>query len=82
VQADLTDWTTQLPDRHTTWLATSNADGTPHVAAVGALPIDGVLCVISGLGTHKSRHLAREPAASSQWRRTRSTSSWRERLGS
>jgi hypothetical protein len=48
------------PNRFTYWLATTNADGTPHVAAVGTLPIDGVLCVISGLGTRKSRNLARE----------------------
>ncbi|MGI9034046.1 MAG: pyridoxamine 5'-phosphate oxidase family protein [Acidimicrobiales bacterium] len=49
------------PNRFTYWLATTNADGTPHVAAVGTLPIDGVLCVISGLGTRKSRNLARDP---------------------
>ena len=49
------------PNRVTYWLATTNADGTPHVAAVGTLPIDGVLCVISGLDTRKSRNLARDP---------------------
>ena len=26
----------------TTWLATANADGSPHVTAVGALWLDGV----------------------------------------
>ena len=49
------------PNRFTYWLATTNADGTPHVAAVGVLPIDGVLCVVSGLGTRKSRNLGRNP---------------------
>lgn len=49
------------PNRFTYWLATTNAHGTPHVAAVGVLPIDGVLCVVSGLGTRKSRNLARDP---------------------
>lgn len=49
------------PNRVTYWLATTNADGTPHVAAVGTLPVDGVLCVISGLDTRKSRNLARDP---------------------
>jgi len=48
------------PNRFTYWLATSNADGTPHMAAVGVLPVDGVLCVISGLATRKSRNLARD----------------------
>lgn len=49
------------PNRHTYWLATTNAGGTPHVVGVGVLPVDGVLCVISGLGTRKSRNLARDP---------------------
>ena len=49
------------PNRFTYWLATTNADGSPHVTGVGVLPVDGVLCVISGLATHKSRNLARDP---------------------
>lgn len=49
------------PNRFTYWLATTNADGSPHVTAVGTLPVDGVLCVVSGLGTRKSRNLARDP---------------------
>ncbi|MPY94018.1 MAG: hypothetical protein GEV08_13420 [Acidimicrobiia bacterium] len=69
------------PNRPTYWLATTNADGTPHAAAVGTLPIDGV-CVISGLGTRKSRNLSRDPAACSPCRRTPSTSSSRPRHGS
>ena len=29
------------PNRHTCWLATINADGSPHVTGVGALWVDG-----------------------------------------
>jgi hypothetical protein len=57
----LTSPHTRRSHRPPAWrLGTTNADGTPHVAAVGTLPIDGVLSVISGLGTRKSRNLARD----------------------
>jgi pyridoxine/pyridoxamine 5'-phosphate oxidase len=43
------------------WLATVRPDGQPHVAAVGALWVDGVVYFTSGAGTRKSRNLAEEP---------------------
>jgi hypothetical protein len=49
------------PDRHTCWLATINADGTPHVTAVGALWSDGAFWFETGESTRKGRNLARDP---------------------
>jgi hypothetical protein len=48
------------PDRHTHWLATIDADGSPHVMPVGALHIDGLLYFTSGPGTRKSRNIGRD----------------------
>jgi hypothetical protein len=41
-----------------TWLATTDPDGRPHLAGVGALWHDGRFYVVSGPGTRKSRNLA------------------------
>lgn len=49
------------PDRHTTWLATVNPDGTPHVMPLGALWVDGNLYFTSGAGTRKAKNLAHNP---------------------
>jgi PPOX class probable F420-dependent enzyme len=49
------------PDRHTCWLATINADGSPHVTGVGALWADGCFWFETGRGTRKGRNLARDP---------------------
>ena len=49
------------PDRHTSWLATVNPDGTPHVMPLGALWVDGNLYFTSGAGTRKAKNLARNP---------------------
>jgi PPOX class probable F420-dependent enzyme len=49
------------PDRHTCWLATTNADGSPHVTGVGALWADGSFWFETGRGTRKGRNLARDP---------------------
>ena len=49
------------PDRHTCWLATINADGSPHVTGVGALWADGSFWFETGKGTRKGRNLARDP---------------------
>ena len=49
------------PDRHTTWLTTINADGSPHVTAVGALWADGTFWFVTGERTRKGRNLARDP---------------------
>ena len=47
-------------DQMTThFLATVRPDGRPHVAAVGALWVDGRFYFTSGAGTRKSRNLAR-----------------------
>jgi len=46
------------------WLATVRPDGRPHVAAVGALWIDGKLYFTSGPATRKGRNLAANPACS------------------
>jgi hypothetical protein len=43
------------------WLATTNPDGRPHVAAVGALWIDGKIYFTSGTRTRKGRNLAAKP---------------------
>ena len=49
------------PNRHTWWLATINADASPHVNGVGALWADGCLWFQTGQGTRKARNLARDP---------------------
>jgi general stress protein 26 len=43
------------------WLATVRPDGRPHVAAVGALWLDGTFYFTSGEGTRKSRNLDTNP---------------------
>jgi pyridoxine/pyridoxamine 5'-phosphate oxidase len=45
----------------TTWLATVNEDGSPHVTAVGALWFDGTFWFQTGVGTRKARNVARNP---------------------
>jgi pyridoxamine 5'-phosphate oxidase-like protein len=42
----------------TYWLATTNSDGRPHVAAVGALWVDGKIYFTTGSRTRKGRNLA------------------------
>lgn len=49
------------PDRHTCWLATIDPDGRPHLTAVGAVWVRGSFWFETGLGTRKSRNLARDP---------------------
>jgi hypothetical protein len=44
----------------TTWLATVNEDGSPHVTAVGALWLDGTFWFQTGTGTRKCRNVARD----------------------
>ncbi|MGA7673333.1 MAG: pyridoxamine 5'-phosphate oxidase family protein [Nitrolancea sp.] len=43
------------------WLSTTRPDGRPHCTAVGARWVDGVVYVVSGAGTRKSRNLAVNP---------------------
>ncbi len=66
VEARLEEGFTQAPgsggpDHHTSWLATLNADGSPHVTAVGALWVDGAFWFETGPRTRKGRNLARDP---------------------
>lgn len=49
------------PDRHTCWLATIDADGSPHVTGLGALWHDGTFWFETGRTTRKGRNLARDP---------------------
>lgn len=55
------------PDAHnarTTWLATVNEDGSPHVTAVGAVWLDDAFWFQTGAGTRKAHNVAREPRCS------------------
>src|SRR5215211_8732606 len=47
----------------TTWLATVNEDGSPHVTAVGAVWVDGAFWFQTG-PTHKRRNVERDPRCS------------------
>jgi len=49
------------PSRHTSWLATINEDGSPHVTGVGALWVNGSFWFETGEHTRKGRNLARDP---------------------
>lgn len=49
------------PDRHTTWLATTNPNGRPHVVPLGVVWADGKAYFTSGPGTRKSKNLAQSP---------------------
>src|SRR5262245_4661084 len=69
VTAVLDSGFTQIPDsggpnRFTTWLATLNADGSPHVTAVGAIWIDGAFWFQTGDPTRKAKNMARDPRCS------------------
>ena len=48
----------------TTWLATVNGDGSPHVTAVGALWLDGTFWFQTGASTRKGRNVTRDPRCS------------------
>lgn len=55
------------PEAHnarTTWLATANEDGSPHVTAVGALWIEGAFWFQTGSRTRKARNVERDPRCS------------------
>jgi PPOX class probable F420-dependent enzyme len=67
VENGLDAGTSPAPDAHnarTTWLATINEDGSPHVTPVGALWVDGAFWFQTGAGTCKSRNVARDPRCS------------------
>ena len=65
------EWKSQAPEElggspypHTHWLATTRADGRPHVVPVGMVWHEGAFYFTFGAGTRKSRNLAREPRCS------------------
>ena len=49
------------PDRHTCWLATIHADGSPHVTGIGAIWVDDGFWFETGERTRKARNIARDP---------------------
>jgi PPOX class probable F420-dependent enzyme len=69
IQARLEQGVSQAPDtggpnRHTCWLATINADGTPHLTGIGALWADRAFWFETGERTRKGKNLARDPRCS------------------
>jgi hypothetical protein len=52
------------PNRHTCWLTTINADGSPHTNGVGALWLDGAFWFETGQTSRKGRNIARDPRCS------------------
>lgn len=49
------------PNRHSTWLATIDADGRPHLNGIGSLWVDGTFFFETGRTSHKGRNLERDP---------------------
>jgi hypothetical protein len=49
------------PNRHSTWVATIDADGSPHVNGIGSLWLDGDFYFETGRTSRKGRNLARDP---------------------
>jgi hypothetical protein len=48
------------PDHHTFWLSTLDADGRPHMTAVGAFWVDGRYYFSGGPGSRKIRNIERD----------------------
>ena len=66
ITAQLEAGTAPAPDSHnarSTWLATVNEDGSPHVTAVGALWLDGAFWFQTG-STRKGHNVERDPRCS------------------
>ena len=49
------------PNRHTTWIATIDEDGSPNVNGIGSGWLDGALIFETGRTSRKGRNLARDP---------------------
>ena len=49
------------PNRHTTWIATIDADGSPNVNGIGSLWLDGEFIFETGRTSRKGRNLERDP---------------------
>ena len=52
------------PDRHTTWLATINPDGSPHVTGIGGFWHDGTFWFVTSERSRKGRNVSRDPRCS------------------
>jgi hypothetical protein len=52
------------PDRHTCWMVTLDADGSPHLNGIGAIWVDGSFYFETGAPSRKGRNLARDPRCS------------------
>jgi hypothetical protein len=50
----------ESPD-HRSWLATTDADGRPHLTGLGPLYVSGLFYFTTGKSTRKARNLARDP---------------------
>lgn len=48
-------------NHHSYWLATTNADGSPHVTGLGVIWTDGTFWFTTGQSSRKGRNLARDP---------------------
>ena len=49
------------PNRHSTWLATIDADGSPNVNGIGSLWVDGAFNFETGRTSRKGRNLEHDP---------------------
>jgi hypothetical protein len=49
------------PNRHSTWIATIDADGSPNVNGIGSMWIDGAFVFETARTSRKGRNLARDP---------------------
>jgi len=54
----------RLSTSHNYWLATTDSDGAPHLAAVWAVWFDDQLCFSTGRRSRKGRNLAADPRCS------------------
>src|SRR5262245_10302606 len=58
-------WATErLSNAHGYWVATTGADGEPHLAAVWAVWFDDEICFSTGGASRKAKNLARDPRCS------------------
>src|SRR5690349_12623325 len=49
------------PNRHTCWLATIDADGSPHLNGIGAMWHKGTFWFETGATSRKGKNVARDP---------------------
>ncbi len=49
------------PNRHSTWIATIDADGSPNLNGIGSLWLDGAFIFETGRTSRKGRNIERDP---------------------